>query len=93
MPRTISILQDKRECLICGSPRTETHHVFFGVRNRSISDREGFIAYLCPEHHRGEHSPHHDRQIDLWLKQRCQELYEQTHTRQEFRELIGKSYI
>ena len=94
MSRTIkSILQTERTCLICGSPQTETHHVFFGTSNRKISDREGFIAFLCPEHHRGEYSPHHDRQIDLWLKKRCQAVYEETHTRQEFMALIGKSYL
>lgn len=94
MNRTIkSILQTERTCLICGSPQTETHHVFFGTSNRKISDREGFIAFLCPEHHRGEYSPHHDRDIDLWLKKRCQTVYEETHTRQEFIALIGKSYL
>ena len=48
MSRTIkSILQTERTCLICGSPQTETHHVFFGTSNRKISDRDGFIAFLC----------------------------------------------
>ena len=94
MPRiTRSILQAERTCLICGSPHTEVHHIFFGSGRRRISDRNGFIAYLCPEHHRGRISPHHDRETDLRLKERCQRAFEKTHTRQEFIALIGKSYL
>ena len=94
MPRTTrSIIQAERTCLICGSPYTEVHHIYFGHGRRKISDREGFIAYLCPKHHRGRYSPHGDRKTDLWLKKRCQTVYEETHTRAEFMALIGKSYL
>lgn len=90
---TRSILQAERTCLICGSPYTEVHHIYFGHGRRRISDREGFIAYLCPEHHRGRYSPHGNREADLRLKERCQRVYEKTHSRQEFIALIGKSYL
>lgn len=94
MPRTTrSILQAERTCLICGSPRTEVHHIYFGQGRRRISDLNGFIAFLCPEHHRGQYSPHQDRETDLWLKKRCQTVYEENHTRAEFMALIGKSYL
>ena len=94
MSRTIrSIIQNERTCLICGSSYTEVHHIFFGTSNRKVSDKNGFIAFLCPEHHRGNISPHHDRETDLRLKELCQREYEKTHTRQEFIELIGKSYL
>ena len=90
---TRSILQDKRVCLICGNPHAETHHIYFGAGRRKISDRMGFIAFLCAEHHRGNKSPHHDRETDLQLKQTCQKVFEETHTREEFIALIGRSYL
>lgn len=94
MPRTTrSIMQAERTCLICGSPYTEVHHIYFGHGRRRISDREGFIAYLCQEHHRGRYSPHGNREADLRLKERCQRVFEKTHSRQEFIALIGKSYL
>ena len=94
MPRiTRSILQAERTCLICGSPYTEVHHIYFGHGRRRISDSNGFIAYLCPEHHRGRYSPHGNREADLRLKERCQRVFEKTHSRQEFIALIGKSYL
>ena len=90
---TRSILQAERTCLICGSPYTEVHHIYFGHGRRRISDSNGFIAYLCPEHHRGRYSPHGNREADLRLKERCQRVFEKTHSRQEFIALIGKSYL
>lgn len=42
-------------CLVCGSSSIELHH----VKNKHLTDRaDNRIVPLCPEHHRGEFSPH-----------------------------------
>lgn len=91
-----SILQDKKECYITGSTyNLEEHHIFFGTANRKISEKEGFKVWLTTEEHRGTYGVHgkFGRKLDLLLKQKAQREYEETHTREEFIKLIGKSYI
>lgn len=88
-----SILQDKKECLICGSTYgLHLHHIYFGPY-RQVSDRNGFTCYLCAAHHIGPYGVHYDPRIDREIKRRCQSKYEETHTRQEFMALIGRNYI
>lgn len=87
-------MQEKRECYFCG--RTyglEKHHVFAGVANRKISEREGFWLYLCHEHHTGTEGAQYDKEKNLMLKCDAQFAYEQTHTRAEWMALIGKNYL
>lgn len=71
------------------------HHVFFGVKNRKISEQNGFTVKLCLLDHEGTDGVHgkNGHELDLQLKRACQEEYEKTHTRAEFIGLIGKSYI
>lgn len=93
-PKKKSIMQDTKECWLCGNPIVEEHHIFFGNPQRKISDENGFTVYLCHEHHQGNVSPHHNRQFDLDLKQECQRLYEEKYgTRADFMKLIGRSYL
>ena len=74
---------------------TEEHHIYFGNGNRRISDRMGFVVYLCPECHRGDYGVHgkYGRELNLALKRRCQAVFEETHSRDDFRNLIGRSYL
>ena len=65
----------------------------FGTANRKISDREGFVAYLCYEHHEGNQGVHHNRDNDLILKRECEKWYLKNHTLEEFIQLIGRNYI
>lgn len=90
-----SILSDEDRCYICGSyDWIETHHIFGGNPNRRISDENGFTVRLCHWcHNEPPRGVHHNRQLDLWLKQKCQQTFEQTHTREEFISLIGKNYL
>lgn len=85
----------KSECFICGNPDTERHHVFFGSKNRQISEKHGFVVDLCYIHHRGTYGVHgkYGHQLDLQLKQHCQREFEKTHTREEFIKLIGRNYL
>ena len=95
--RADSILQNKKECFVTHSNYDlDCHHIFFGSANRKISDREGFWVWLRHDRHIAGSpykTPHNDRQTDLWLKRLCQEAYEKTHSREEFIQLIGRSYL
>lgn len=89
-----SIIQDDKNCLICGTGVTEEHHIFFGSANRKQSDKYGLIVYLCAEHHRGENGVHHNRHFDLMLKREAQLVFEEdVGTRLEFMKIFGRSYL
>ena len=92
-----SIIQAADCCYFCGtSQNLHTHHVFFGLKNKSISDKYGFIVRLCLYHHNGGGNGkcvHQCREMDLELKRLCQEKFEETHTRDEFMALIGRNYL
>lgn len=89
-----SILQKEKECWFCGrTDGLELHHVYGGP-NRTVSDRNGFTVWLCRRHHTGSNqSVHMNSKMSLTVKCCCQSEYEKTHTREEFRKLIGKSYL
>ena len=88
-----SILQEEKECLVCGTKRgLHLHHIYFGS-NRKVSDRNGFTCYLCAAHHVGDYGVHYDPRLDREIKARCQRKFEETHTREEFMELIGRNYL
>lgn len=71
----------------------EEHHVFGGP-NRSNSEAEGLKVYLCLEHHRtGKEAVHMNAAVRKMLQQDAQRVYELTHTREEFRKLIGRNYL
>ena len=90
-----SIVTDDMECcLLCGRPRQNVHHVFFGTANRKISDKHGFVIPLCVDHHIGRNGVHFNKSLDLKIKQHCQRKYEALgHSREEFIKLIGRSYL
>ena len=66
-----SIIQKKKECIICNSLNAEEHHVFFGTANRKLSEKYGLKVYLCAEHHRGTRGVHgkDGKMVDSYLKQ------------------------
>lgn len=90
-----SILQTRHECYLTGDTTgLHKHHIYFGNPNRRISEENGFWVYLRHDWHNGaNYSVHQNRAIDLELKRLCQEKYELTHSREDFRRLIGKSYL
>lgn len=89
-----TIIQDKKECYFCHTTlNLHDHHIYFG-KNRKISEQNGFKVWLCARHHNMSNSGvHFDYSKDIYLKQLCQSVYEQTHTRQEFMALVGKNYL
>lgn len=88
-----SIISNEKKCYICGSPYVHLHHIY-PSGNRKISDKNGFTVYLCPKHHNmSNEGVHFNKALDLYFKQICQMEYEKTHSRDDFRKLIGKSYL
>ena len=87
-----SILQDEHFCYLCGTPYTETHHVFFGTANRKLSDADGCVIYVCRKHHELIHNNH---KVDLTIKTRMQIKWQEINdkTAEDFRKRYGKSYI
>lgn len=91
-----SIIQKNKECWFCKCTyNLHNHHVFFGTANRKISDKNGFVVYLCQFHHTGDYGVHgkYGKEKDLELKRTCQRKYEENHTREEFIKLIGRNFI
>lgn len=90
-----SILQSVRECYITGATDgLHRHHIYFGNPLRKISEDNGFWVWLRWDWHNGaDYGVHFNRAFDLDLKRACQEKYEETHSREEFRRLIGRSYL
>ena len=97
-----SILQEKDGrcylCMILNNDHrihriTHEHHIYGGPL-RDISEAEGFKVHLCVNHHEFAKEAVHENHENLRLLQRiCQRKYEETHTRQQFMELIGRNYL
>ena len=91
-----SIIQTNKECYVCKTTyNLHLHHICYGVANRKVSDKNGFVVYLCQYHHEGTYGVHgkYGNELNKKLKQECQKKYEQTHTREEFIKLIGRNYL
>lgn len=74
-------------------PVVHEHHIYLG-KLRQISEAEGFKVYLCLRHHMDGPEAVHNNQKNLrFLQEECQEFYERTHSRQQFRDLIGKNFL
>lgn len=85
---------DFTTCYICGRPAECVHHIFAGTGRRKISEREGFIVPLCNEcHNMSDRAVHFNRELDLRLKREAQTVYEKSHTREEFIQLVGRNYL
>lgn len=87
------MFRSEESCYFCHTTlNLHLHHIYFGP-NRKISDKNGFVTYLCQEHHTGQNGVHHNRDLDLELKRECEEWYLKNHTLEEFIRLIGRNYI
>lgn len=85
------LTNDLTKCFICGSPKQELHEIYFG-KNRTNSMLFGCVVPLCFEHHRGNFGVHHDHKLDLYLKQLCQEKFEQIYPI-PFESIFYKNYL
>jgi 5-methylcytosine-specific restriction endonuclease McrA len=79
-----------QKCYVCGAPATDVHHVF-NASNRKKSTQYGFVVNLCRHCHDDLHF--HSPQKYVYIKQEYQRIFEQTHTREQFIQEFGKSYL
>lgn len=99
--------QPEGECFLCARlerfpiyhKHLEAHHIFYGC-NHQQSDRYGFLINLCAHHHRGDaegdkDAVHAEDKNDYadYIRRWAQFEYEKTHTREEFIEIFGKSWL
>lgn len=93
-----SILQTKKECLICKTPfDLHVHHVFEGNGRKQISEREGLVVWLCPFHHNASsHSVHLNealnKKVKRWSEQKWLE-HNKDKTVEDFIRLFRKNYL
>jgi len=86
-----SILQKNKECFLCKTTEyLEEHHCIHGVANRKLAEKYGLKVYLCHFHHQ---MIHNKREEDIKLIRFAQEVFEETHSREEFRQIFGKSWL
>ena len=91
-----SIMSNEKVCLVCKTPYDlHKHHIYYGTGNRKISEREGCWCYLCGAHHNlSKWGVHFNKDLDLRIKQECQERWERKNgTREQFIQTFGKSYL
>lgn len=75
-----SIIQDEKNCFLCGSPYAEEHHVFYGTANRKLSEQYGLKVWLCPTHHRhSKFGVHFNKKLDEELKAIAEKRFKETY--------------
>ena len=85
-----SIITDRDDCYLCGKQATDTHHCLFGNK-RAAADKYGLTVRLCRECHNKVHNGHESGDF---LKRLAQYTFEdKVGTREEFRQIFGKSYL
>ena len=93
-----SIMQSNYGCYVCGNTSyVESHHVFYGTRNRNKSEKDGLKVNLCYDHHRGTYGIHgrEGHALDEVLKKEAQKTWMEYYgkTEDEFRARYGKNYL
>lgn len=90
-----SIIQTEKRCYVCGTTyNLHDHHIFYGNSNRKQSEKHGLKVWLCAhDHNMSVAGVHFNKELDTELKQMAQAKFEETHTREEFRAVFGKSWL
>ena len=87
--RTSLFTDDMEHCFICGSKSEHLHEVFQGAfRQRSMNKK--MVLPLCSFHH---DEIHKNIELSLYWKRLCQQKFEESHTRDEFIKIFGRSYL
>ena len=84
-----------KECHICGGNyMVQNHHIFGGTANRKLSEKYGLKVPLCwYHHHDSKTGVHFSKGLAERLHQEGQRTFEETHTREEFKEIFKKNYL
>ena len=99
--KRFSLLTDDLDhCIVCGRPREEIHHIFYGYssKNRLHSEEDGLIIPLCNKHHTGSFTTnkdaiHHNEAMDFHWKRLAQLAWEEAHPGESFMKRYGKNYV
>lgn len=70
----------------------QVHHIYPGAK-RQMSDKYGATVALCHRHHTGKEGVHFNKSFDTYLKEAYQHKFEETHTREQFISIFGRSYL
>ncbi len=91
-----SILQNEKKCYVTGSTKGLHKHHIFGAFNRDNSEKYGLWVWLQWDRHienSPHRTPHNDKSVDLMLKKTAQRKFEETHSRDEFMQIFGRSWL
>lgn len=91
-----SILQNKKECYVCGSENIDIHEVYYGVRNREKSIEDGCCVYLCPRHHNmSDDGIHFNKELNNEVKQSMERKWLETYNKtiEDFIKRYGRNYL
>lgn len=87
-----------KECIVCGRPNSEEHHIVFRSQQKALEHCKVNKIYLCSEHHRGNNSPHKNRNMDIKYKLELQKKLFKLFDREDYKyrekdikELLGIS--
>jgi len=81
-------------CAICGRPYAMTHEVFYGNPNAALSQKWGMTVRLCYDHHQHQSTGvHHNKELNIRLKQKYQQLFEDEQGHDKFMETFGTNYL
>jgi hypothetical protein len=90
------ILKKDKQCWFCGNTQNlHLHHIFHGSANRKISDKYALCVWVCAYHHNlGQKCVHNNKEMDLILKTKGQEYFENTYgSREDFIKIFGRNYL
>lgn len=91
-----SIIQKNKECYVCSTTyNLHSHHIYFGNPWRKLSERYGMKVYLCWQHHEGTYGVHgkNGHELDMKLKRKGQEIFEEKYPDLNFKEIFGRNYL
>ena len=91
-----SIIQNNKQCFITGATQgLHKHHIFFGT-NHNNSEKYGLWVWLKWNYHIADSphaTPHNDKSTDNWLKRIAQRKFEESHSRDDFIRIFGRSWL
>lgn len=80
---------DLEKCFACRGKAVDIHEIYGGAK-RQASMKHGFCVPLCRECH--TRITNNEKEA-RFLKELCQEKFEETHSREEFMKIIGRNYL
>ena len=69
-----SIIQNVKECYVCGCKNDlHSHHIFYGIGKRKLSEQYGLKIWLCSKHHNmSDLGIHFNKPLDNMIKELAQ---------------------